>query len=93
MASAPQGSATNILGCTAIAVATVNVFGGFAVSVSWFSLCRAQTFILRWQASLTIFSLAIVLTTVPHASHVQEGEGLDFPFKLDYDFGRTRLKT
>jgi NAD(P) transhydrogenase alpha subunit len=32
MASTPTGSATNVLGCTAIAVAAINVFGGFAVS-------------------------------------------------------------
>lgn len=32
MASSPMGSATNVLGCTAIAVAAINVFGGFAVS-------------------------------------------------------------
>lgn len=38
MASAPRGSASNVLGCTAIAVAAVNVFGGFAVSVSGIKL-------------------------------------------------------
>jgi len=32
MASTEQGSATNVLGCTAISVAAINVFGGFAVS-------------------------------------------------------------
>lgn len=32
MASTPQGSPTNVLGCTAISVAAINVFGGFAVS-------------------------------------------------------------
>lgn len=32
MASTPKGSATNVLGLTAIAVAAINVFGGFAVS-------------------------------------------------------------
>jgi len=32
MASTPTGSVTNILGCTAISVAAINVFGGFAVS-------------------------------------------------------------
>lgn len=32
MASTPKGSPTNVLGCTAIAVAAINVFGGFAVS-------------------------------------------------------------
>ena len=32
MASTPRGSATNVLGCVAIAVAAINVFGGFAVS-------------------------------------------------------------
>jgi len=32
MASLERGSASNVLGCTAISVATVNVFGGFAVS-------------------------------------------------------------
>jgi len=32
MASTPTGSATNVLGCTAVAVAAINVFGGFAVS-------------------------------------------------------------
>ena len=32
MASTPQGSPTNVLGCIAIAVAAINVFGGFAVS-------------------------------------------------------------
>jgi NAD(P) transhydrogenase alpha subunit len=32
MASTPRGTAANVLGCTAIAVAAVNVFGGFAVS-------------------------------------------------------------
>ncbi|KAL7551680.1 hypothetical protein ACHAWF_014871 [Thalassiosira exigua] len=32
MASVPQGSATNVLGCAAIGVAAINVFGGFAVS-------------------------------------------------------------
>lgn len=32
MASTPTGSPTNVLGCTAIAVAAINVFGGFAVS-------------------------------------------------------------
>ncbi|KAL3919475.1 MAG: hypothetical protein SGILL_003735, partial [Bacillariaceae sp.] len=32
MVSTPRGSATNVLGCIAIAVAAINVFGGFAVS-------------------------------------------------------------
>lgn len=32
MASTPTGSPTNVLGCTAISVAAINVFGGFAVS-------------------------------------------------------------
>ena len=32
MASTPTGSVTNVLGCTAISVAAINVFGGFAVS-------------------------------------------------------------
>lgn len=32
MASTPKGSATNVLGCAAIAVAAINVFGGFSVS-------------------------------------------------------------
>jgi NAD(P) transhydrogenase alpha subunit len=32
MASSPKGSASNVLGCSAIAVAAINVFGGFAVS-------------------------------------------------------------
>lgn len=32
MASTPNGSPTNVLGCTAISVAAINVFGGFAVS-------------------------------------------------------------
>ncbi len=32
MASLPQGSPSNILGCTAIAFAAINVFGGFACS-------------------------------------------------------------
>jgi len=32
MCSVPQGTATNVLGCTAVAVAAINVFGGFAVS-------------------------------------------------------------
>ena len=32
MASVPQGSATNVLGCVAIGVAAINVFGGFTVS-------------------------------------------------------------
>lgn len=32
MASTETGSATNVLGCTAISVAAINVFGGFAVS-------------------------------------------------------------
>jgi len=32
MASNETGSPTNVLGCTAIAVAAINVFGGFAVS-------------------------------------------------------------
>jgi NAD/NADP transhydrogenase alpha subunit len=32
MASTPTGSPTNVLGCSAIAVAAINVFGGFAVS-------------------------------------------------------------
>jgi NAD(P) transhydrogenase alpha subunit len=32
MVSAPNGSATNVLGCLAVAVAAINVFGGFAVS-------------------------------------------------------------
>uniref|UniRef100_A0A7R9WEA0 proton-translocating NAD(P)(+) transhydrogenase n=1 Tax=Pseudictyota dubia TaxID=2749911 RepID=A0A7R9WEA0_9STRA len=32
MASLPRGSAANVLGCTAITVAAINVFGGFAVS-------------------------------------------------------------
>jgi len=32
MASASKGSATNVLGCTAISAAAINVFGGFAVS-------------------------------------------------------------
>jgi NAD(P) transhydrogenase subunit alpha len=33
MASTPKGSAVNVLGCSAIAVAAINVFGGFTVSV------------------------------------------------------------
>jgi NAD(P) transhydrogenase subunit alpha len=32
MASTPTGSPTSVLGCTAISVAAINVFGGFAVS-------------------------------------------------------------
>ena len=32
MASTEKGTPTNILGCAAIAVAAINVFGGFAVS-------------------------------------------------------------
>jgi NAD/NADP transhydrogenase alpha subunit len=32
MVSTPKGSATNVLGCLAISVAAINVFGGFAVS-------------------------------------------------------------
>jgi NAD(P) transhydrogenase alpha subunit len=32
MASTPNGSPTNVLGCIAISVAAINVFGGFAVS-------------------------------------------------------------
>jgi NAD(P) transhydrogenase alpha subunit len=32
MASTPKGSPTNVLGCIAISVAAINVFGGFAVS-------------------------------------------------------------
>merc|ERR1719188_1745974 len=32
MASTPTGSPSNVLGCSAISVATINVFGGFAVS-------------------------------------------------------------
>lgn len=32
MVSTPQGSAVNVLGCVAISVAAINVFGGFAVS-------------------------------------------------------------
>ena len=32
MVSAPNGSVSNLLGCCAIAVAAINVFGGFAVS-------------------------------------------------------------
>lgn len=32
MASTPTGSPTNVLGCIAISVAAINVFGGFAVS-------------------------------------------------------------
>lgn len=39
MASGPRGSASSIFGCTAIAVATINVFGGFAVSVSGIFSC------------------------------------------------------
>ncbi|KAG7374615.1 NADP transhydrogenase subunit alpha [Nitzschia inconspicua] len=32
MVSTPRGTATNVLGCVAISVAAINVFGGFAVS-------------------------------------------------------------
>jgi len=32
MASTDSGSATNVLGCTAISVSAINVCGGFAVS-------------------------------------------------------------
>lgn len=32
MVSAPNGSPTSVLGCVAVAVAAINVFGGFAVS-------------------------------------------------------------
>ena len=32
MVSGEKGSASNVLGCIAIGVATINVFGGFAVS-------------------------------------------------------------
>jgi H+-translocating NAD(P) transhydrogenase subunit alpha len=32
MVSTPKGSAVNVLGCVAISVAAINVFGGFAVS-------------------------------------------------------------
>ena len=32
MASNETGSATNVLGCISIAVAAINVFGGFTVS-------------------------------------------------------------
>jgi len=32
MASHDSGSATNVLGCSAIAISAINVFGGFTVS-------------------------------------------------------------
>jgi NAD/NADP transhydrogenase alpha subunit len=35
MVSTPVGSPTSVLGTVAIAVAAINVFGGFAVSVSY----------------------------------------------------------
>jgi NAD(P) transhydrogenase subunit alpha len=56
MASTARGSATNILGCSAIAVASVNVFGGFAVSVSSFSLRRMQTFVRCLESLNDIFA-------------------------------------
>jgi NAD(P) transhydrogenase subunit alpha len=42
MASLPQGSAANVLGCTAITVAAINVFGGFAVSYRMLSMFKAE---------------------------------------------------
>lgn len=62
MVSAPQGSANGVLGAIAIAVAAINVFGGFAVSVSS-SICGPEI--------LTVSDLCFIL--VPHAAHVQEG--------------------
>lgn len=40
MVSAPNGSASSIMGCCAIAVAAVNVFGGFAVSYRMLQMFR-----------------------------------------------------
>ena len=42
MASLPRGSAANVLGCTAITVAAINVFGGFAVSYRMLSMFKAE---------------------------------------------------
>jgi NAD(P) transhydrogenase alpha subunit len=42
MASAEQGSATNVLGSCAIAVAAINVFGGFAVSYRMLLMFKKQ---------------------------------------------------
>ena len=42
MASLPRGSASNVLGCTAITVAAINVFGGFAVSYRMLSMFKAE---------------------------------------------------
>jgi NAD(P) transhydrogenase alpha subunit len=43
MVSAEQGSAPSVLGAVAVAVAAVNVFGGFAVTVSVITLTRFKT--------------------------------------------------
>jgi NAD(P) transhydrogenase subunit alpha len=43
MVSAEQGSAPSVFGAVAVAVAAVNVFGGFAVTVSVITLTRFET--------------------------------------------------
>lgn len=45
MASAPKGTPANVLGCSAIAVAAINVFGGFAVSVSRYAFASLPGFL------------------------------------------------
>ena len=42
MASLPQGSLSNILGCLATTVAAINVFGGFAVSYRMLLMYKAE---------------------------------------------------
>jgi NAD(P) transhydrogenase alpha subunit len=76
MASAPRGSATNVLGCSAIAVAAVNVFGGFAVSVSGIKLHITSAQGFTFHSRLTSRFLSLVLA-VSHASHVQEGKEVE----------------
>jgi len=43
MASSDSGSATNVLGCTAIFVSAINVFGGFAVSYRMLLMFKKET--------------------------------------------------
>ena len=42
MASTDTGSATNVLGCSAIAVSSLNVWGGFAVSYRMLNMFKKE---------------------------------------------------
>lgn len=80
MVSTPEGSTSSVLGAVAIAVAAINVFGGFAVSVRNIQEGSPNLGVsITCSPALSSLTLFMLLdTTVPHAPHVQKGERMNW---------------